>query len=280
MSGNVLAVLFALASALTIAWGTVVRHRIAEEAPQSGSGAILMAMRRPLWWAGMSTAIIAYALQVIALGFGPLLIVQPIMVMSLMFTLPLSARYDGRPVTFDEMFWASILTVSVSVLVLLGRPEAGQSHPPLQRWLLPIGIGFAILFAMDRFAHRQLRRERALILGLVTGAAFGYVGVFSKAVAEIFLLYGPLGLLTNWETYALVISATLGTVVQQSSFNAGALKNSLPAMKTGEPIVAFALGYIVLGEKFLATDLEWLWMAIALVAMILSTFALSRRSVG
>lgn len=272
--------LFALASALTIAWGTVVRHRIAEEAPQSGSGAILTAMRRPLWWAGMSTAIIAYGLQVVALGFGPLLIVQPIMVMSLMFTLPLSARYDGRPITFDEMFWASILTVSVSVLVLLGRPAPGIDHPPLQRWVLPIAIGWGILFAMDRFAQRQLRRERALILGLVTGAMFGYVGVFSKAVADIFVLYGPLGLLTNWETYALLISATLGTVVQQSSFNAGALKNSLPAMKTGEPIVAFALGYIVLGEKFQATNLEWLWMALALAAMIVSTFALSRRSIG
>lgn len=272
--------LFALASALTIAWGTVVRHRIAEEAPQSGSGAILTAMRRPLWWAGMSTAIIAYGLQVVALGFGPLLIVQPIMVMSLMFTLPLSARYDGRPITFDEMFWASILTVSVSVLVLLGRPAPGIDHPPLQRWVLPIAVGWGILFAMDRFAQRQLRRERALILGLVTGAMFGYVGVFSKAVADIFVLYGPLGLLTNWETYALLISATLGTVVQQSSFNAGALKNSLPAMKTGEPIVAFALGYIVLGEKFQATNLEWLWMALALAAMIVSTFALSRRSIG
>ncbi|MDU0478560.1 DMT family transporter [Staphylococcus chromogenes] len=272
--------LFALASALTIAWGTVVRHRIAEAAPQGGNAAIISAMKRPLWWAGMSTAIIAYLLQVVALSFGPLLVVQPILVMSLMFTLPLSAHYDGRRISLTEMTWATVLTVSVSILVLLGRPIPGDSHPPLEKWFLPTGIGVLILFALDRYAHRQIRREKALLLGIVCGGTFGFVAVFSKAVADIFRLYGPMGLLTNWETYALVLAATIGTVVQQSSFNAGALKNSLPAMKSGEPVFAFTLSYVILGEKFQATDLEWLWMALACFAMIFSTVMLSRRGVG
>lgn len=279
MHNYLLAVLFALLSALTIAWGTVVRHRIAEAAPVGGNAAILSAMKRPLWWAGMSTAIIAYFLQVVALGFGPLLVVQPILVMSLMFTLPLSARYDGRRITVSEMTWATVLTVAVSVLVLLGRPLPGITHPPLERWFIPVGVGFVVLFGMDRFASRQIRREKALILGIVTGALFGYVAVFSKAVADIFILHGFLGLLTNWELYALILASTLGTVMQQSSFNAGALRNSLPAMKSAEPVVAFSLGYLVLGEKFSATDLEWLWMALALIAMILATVMLSRRGV-
>ncbi|QGU03052.1 hypothetical protein CKALI_11015 [Corynebacterium kalinowskii] len=279
MHNYLLAVLFALLSALTIAWGTVVRHRIAEAAPVGGNAAILSAMKRPLWWAGMSTAIIAYFLQVVALGFGPLLVVQPILVMSLMFTLPLSARYDGRRITFSEMTWATVLTAAVTVLVLLGRPLPGITHPPLERWFIPVGVGFLVLFAMDRYASRQIRREKALILGIVTGAIFGFVAVFSKAVADIFILHGFLGLLSNWELYALIIAATLGTIVQQSSFNAGALRNSLPAMKSAEPVVAFSLGYLVLGEKFSATDLEWLWMFLALIAMIFATVMLSRRGV-
>lgn len=279
MHNYLLAVLFALLSALTIAWGTVVRHRIAEAAPVGGNAAILSAMKRPLWWAGMSTAIIAYFLQVVALGFGPLLVVQPILVMSLMFTLPLSARYDGRRITFSEMTWATVLTAAVTVLVLLGRPLPGITHPPLERWFIPVGVGFLVLFAMDRYASRQIRREKALILGIVTGAIFGFVAVFSKAVADIFILHGFLGLLSNWELYALILAATLGTIVQQSSFNAGALRNSLPAMKSAEPVVAFSLGYLVLGEKFSATDLEWLWMFLALIAMIFATVMLSRRGV-
>lgn len=278
MHNYVLAVLFALASALTIAWGTVVRHRIVESAPQ-GSSAILVAMRRPLWWAGMSTAIIAYVLQVVALGFGPLLIVQPVLVMSLMFTLPLSAMYEGRRISRQETFWSAMLTLSVTALVLIGRPVGGEDHPPLERWIPALAVGIVVLTAMDRIARRQIRRERALLQGLVTGAVFGYVAVLSKAVADVFVASGIPGLLTAWELYALILAASLGTWVQQNAFTAGALRTSLPAMKIGEPIVAFALGYLVLFERFRVEGWEWGWMVVAFGMMIVSTVVLSRLSI-
>ncbi len=272
---TLLAILFATASALTIAWGTVVRHNIALEAPEGRS--IATAMRRPLWWAGSFSALGAYGLQVVALGFGTLLVVQPILVLSLMFTLPLSAYYDKHRLTFAEMLWAGVLTVSVSVLVLLGRPASGTPDPSLHRWLLALGIGVVVLVGLDRWAQRQIRREKALLLGIVTGAVFGYVAVLSKAIADIFVHKGGFfGILTSWELYALIACATIGTLVQQVSFNAGALKNSLPAMKVAEPIVAFILGYTVLSESFQATGWQWAWMALALLAMIGSTFQLSR----
>ncbi len=281
---NLFAVLFALASALTIAWGTVVRHRIAEEAPSDGSlksSPFWNAVSRPLWWAGTGTALMGYGLQVVALGFGTLLVVQPILVLSLMFTLPLSARYDGRRITFSEMFWAGLLTMAVAVLVLLGRPVAGDPQPPLERWGPALAIGVVLLIGIERFAQYQIRREKALLLGIVTGALFGYVAVLSKAVVDIFLHGGPLALIFNWEGYALVLGATLGTIVQQYSFNAGALKNSLPAMTITEPIVAFTLGYAVLGEQFrVESPTGWFFMGLALLAMIFSTVILSRKGVG
>lgn len=284
MHSNLLAVLFALASALTIAWGTVVRHRIAEEAPADGSlkgSPFWNAVTRPLWWAGTGTALLGYGLQVVALGFGTLLVVQPILVLSLMFTLPLSARYDGRRISPAEMFWAGLLTVAVAVLVLLGRPLPGDPQPPLERWIPALAVGLITLLALERFAQRQIRREKALLLGVVTGALFGYVAVLSKAFVDILIHGGAWAVLTNWETYGLILGATLGTIVQQYSFNAGALKNSLPAMTITEPIVAFSLGYLVLGEKFQVASLTgWSFMGLALLAMVISTVVLSRKGVG
>ncbi|KQB87194.1 DMT family transporter [Corynebacterium lowii] len=284
MHNNLLAILFALASALTIAWGTVVRHRIAEEAPADGSlkgSPFWNAISRPLWWAGTGTALLGYGLQVVALGFGTLLVVQPILVLSLMFTLPLSARYDGRRLSTAEMGWAGLLTAAVAVLVILGKPQAGNPHPPLERWIPAFLVGAVVLILIERLAQRQIRREKALLLGIVTGALFGYVAVLSKAVVDVFLQGSFLGLLTSWETYGLIAGATLGTIVQQYSFNAGALKNSLPAMTITEPIVAFSLGYAVLGEHFqVNTPLGWSLMGLALLAMIVSTVVLSRRGVA
>lgn len=279
---NVLAVLFALASALTIAWGTVVRHRIAEEAPDASGGVrdspILRVIRRPLWWAGLSTAFLGYAFQVVALGFGTLLIVQPILCLSLMFTLPLSSVYQKQKISQVELFWAFILSAAVAIIVIVGNPAHGAVQPNLARWIPALLVGGIILTALDRIAYSLLRHEKAFMLGIVTGAIFGYVAVLSKATVNLFMTGGLHALVFNWEGYALIAMATLGTIVQQSSFNAAALKHSLPAMTVAEPFVAFALGYAVLGERFQVTGYGWLLMTVAAVAMVISTFALSKQS--
>lgn len=278
MQSNILAVLLALASALTIAWGTVIRHAIAEGAQDTN--VIRAAIRRPKWWLGSGTAMVGYGLQVAALAFGTLLIVQPILVLSLMFTLPLAAYYAHRRMHGDEIFWAFALTIAVAVLVVLGRPTAGNPLPELPRWLPALAVGVVIIGATFWWAHGRRTNTSALMLGLATGALYGYVAVLSKATVDIFIHVGILGLLTSWEGYSLVAGAILGTVIQQYAFNAGALKNSLPAMTVAEPIVAFALGYYVLGEKFQVSGWSWVWMALALVVMVVGTFALSRREIG
>ncbi|GAB3593207.1 hypothetical protein CFAEC_01065 [Corynebacterium faecale] len=277
MQSDLLAVLFALASALTIAWGTVVRHRIAVSVP-AGDSPFLSAIQRPMWWAGMSTAIVAYGLQVVALAFGPLLLVQPFLVMSLMFTLPLSALYSRRRMSPAEIMWSTLLTGAVIVVSVMGRPIGGDDHPPIQRWIPAILVGIAVLTVLYYAGARLGQRKRALLQGLVTGAIFGYVAVLSKAVADSFTSAGVVGLLTAWELYALIVAATVGTIVQQNAFNAGALRTSLPAMKIGEPLVAFSLGYAVLLERFQVVDWEWIWMGLALALMVISTISLSRKS--
>ncbi|MBB3116183.1 DMT family transporter [Corynebacterium bovis] len=280
---NLLAIVFALASALTIAWGTVARHQITEQTtsgPEDGGGVpILAAVTRPLWWAGVFCALFGYVLQIVALGFGTLLVVQPILVLSLMFTLPLSARFDGRRVSTPEMTWAGLLTVAVGVVVVMGRPLPGLSQPPVHIWLIALVVGAVVLSAVVASSRRRFRSEKALLLGTVTGAIMGYVAVLSKSVVDIFVSGGLGGLVAAWEFYGLVAMAVLGTVVQQSSFNAGALKNSLPAMTITEPLVAFTLGYFVLGESFQVRGAQWIAMAAALAVMIVSTVVLSRKGV-
>ena len=271
-----MAVIFALASALTIAWGTAVRHRIASRVP-AGQSPILQSIRRPLWWAGMSTAIIAYGLQVVALSFGPLLIVQPILVTSLIFTMLVSAAQDRTRLSAGELSWAVVLTASVTVVVLLGRPLGSADHPSFARWAPALLIGAVVLAALTVWSGRLPGSDRAFVLGLVTGAVFGYVAVLSKAVADTFTAGGAFALAVNWETYALVLTATLGTLIQQNAFNASTLSTTLPAMKSAEPVVAFTLGFLVLGETFRVSGWNWLWLALALLAMIVATVMLARK---
>lgn len=276
---NLLAIFFALLSALTIAWGTVIRHRVASTS-EDNDVPLLNAVRSPRWWGGLLGAMAGYGLQIVALNFGTLLIVQPILVLSLMFTLPLSARMDGRRISKAETTWAFLLTVAVAVLVVLGRPTSGDPHPPLKIWLLVLGIGVVMIGAILVFAATQGKEMQALLYGAMTGAIMGYLALMSKAVVDTFRLRGAEGLVTGWELYALLALAGIGTAVQQLSFNAGALKNSLPAMTIVEPLVAFSLGYAVLGERFqVTTSVGWFSMCVALTVMVGATVALSRMSV-
>ena len=50
-------------------------------------------------------------------------------------------------------------------------------------------------------------------------------------------------------------------------------------MTVVEPLVAFVLGYIVLGEKFQIEGWEYAYMAAAIAVMTISTVILSRKSI-
>ncbi len=279
MQSHVLAIFFALLSALTIAWGTVIRHRIAEVAPE-GKSPVMVAVKRPVWWLGMGSAIVAYMFQIVALSFGPLLVVQPCLVMSLTLTLIVSAIVEHRRFTFAEGFWSTVTTLAVLIVVLLGRPQHGNPQPDFSSWVLPIAVGAVLMLLAARWSSNQIRRERAFTLGLITGAVFGYVALFSKAVADILPRQGVLALVASWELYALIAASIIGTLVQQYAFNAGALRTSLPAMKIGEPMVAFSLGYLVLGERFHVDGPQIIVIILAIAAMIWATLQLSRVNIS
>lgn len=288
---NALAVLFAFASAMTIAVGTVWRHQIVlrynaeQNTPgqggpeQKSSGGAIGAIKRPTWWLSLSLAWLAYGFQAVALAFGTLLVVQPVLVLSLLLTLLLSARVEHRRMELDETFWATVLTVAVGVLVVLGRPEPGSREARTSEWLIAVGAGAVVMGVTAFAAKRQGPVMRAFLLGAVCGAIFGYLAVFSKTAVDAFVRGGIAELVSTWPLYALLGAAVVGTIVQQYAFSAGNLSRSLPAMKIFEPLLAYSLGMTLLGETFTVTTVwGWALMAVAVAAMFVATFFLSRKS--
>ena len=157
--------------------------------------------------------------------------------------------------------------------------ERGELVAAELRW--PVDErGLATLVALGVAGHK-FREQRPLALGTACGVIYCFVALLSKAVVDIFTHEGLSVLVGSWQFYGLIGLALTGTVVQQYSFNAGPLAHSLPAMTIFEPIVAFGLGYMVLGEKFLIdTAVGWAIMLIALTVMVLSTIVLSRSPVS
>lgn len=298
VNNDLLAAILALLSALSIAWGTVIRHNLSgtlEEGTSTLRG-VAKTLKLPRWWLGSGLAIAGYVFQVAALAFGTLLLVQPLLVMKLMLTLPLAAKVNGRRISRSEMIWSVALTFAVATLVLLGKPTAGSTDIPTYLWGWALAVGGMVtcgLYAAavqwpntgtgaggdsDAKQRGVLRQNpKALLLGTATGWLYGFVALLSKSVVDTYVNDGLVPLLLSWELWLLVALAVIGVGLQQAAFNAGPLQASLPAMTVVEPIVAFSLGYIVLGERFQAVGVQWVALFIALATMISATITLAAR---
>lgn len=282
MHNNFLAVAFALISAATMAAGTVWRHRIMRAGAPEGENndSPMRSIKQPAWWASMGLAFVAYGFQAAALAFGSLLVVQPILALSLMLTLLFSAWAAKRHMQTAEAFWAIVLTASVGGVVVLGHPLPGERDPATWEWVTVVATAVAIIAAAFALASRRPPAGKALIFGIACGAMYGYQAVFSKVAVDDFVRGGVLGLVTSWQLWAMLLAATAGTLVQQYAFAAGNLATSLPASKIVEPLVAFALGILLLGETFrVESVLGWVAVGTSIGAMLISAAMLTRVSV-
>ncbi len=282
MSQTALVVTLALGAALCIAIGTVLRQRTAAAVPVEESGAIgpiTVLVGKPLWWAGTVVGLVGYGLQAAALGLGSLLLVQPLLVLSLLFALPLGARFSRRTISAGEWLWAAALTASVAILVVVGDPKPGIERAEARHWAIICLVGIPFVAACVVIGQRSSGARKALLLGIAGGALFGVAAVLTKGVVHL-VSRGTMPLLTSPEPYALVAVAVCAVTLQQSAFQAGALQASLPATTVMEPVVASALGFLVLGE-YLAADRDvTAVLVIAVSAMIAATVALARSAAG
>ncbi|MBU9767272.1 hypothetical protein FR943_26000 [Mycobacterium sp. TNTM28] len=279
MLGNSLAVLFALCAAVFAAVGIVVRQRATMDVPpEKGVSSVMLRtlLRRKLWWAGTASAVAGYGFQALALAFGSLLLVQPVLVSALLFALPLSARLAHRRVTGAEWAWALLLTGALTVFVALARASTGTYAVSVSTTVIVAVVCAAAVAACVLAATRSSDWRRAVLLAFAVGVMFGVVAVLTKIVMHTIATGSVLTVLTTPALYLVLILGVVATLLQQSAFHAGSLQTSVPTMLVLEPVVAVVLGSVVLGEHLLITGWEPVTLAISVGAMAAATISLGR----
>jgi drug/metabolite transporter (DMT)-like permease len=279
VTAHAVAVFSALLSAFWAAAGIVVRQRATQGVPGDEAMSAAMAttlVRQPLWWAGTFAAIAGYVFQAVALAHGSLLLVQPLLVSSLLFALPLSAALCHQRISRVQWGWAMLLTAALAVFLLVGQPHEGHNRPPIPAWTLALAITVPSVIACVIAAHRAAGRTRAMLLGVAVAVLLGMIAVVTKVCTHRYSIGGWHALMTVPAPYVLVALAVTVTVVQNSAFHAGALQASVPIMLVGEPIVAVVLGVVVLGEHLAIGGVAVPALLIAVLAMVAATIALGR----
>ncbi|MBX7453312.1 DMT family transporter [Mycolicibacterium sp. 3033] len=277
-----IAAVLALAAALFIAIGDVIHQRSAHDVTDEPVGHVALfsrLLRDGRWWLGSGVAAVGFALQAAALGLGSVLLVQALLVTSLLFALPISARLAGRRVTNWQWLWAALLAAAVAVIVTVGNPTEGASRASLHTWVWVAAVLGPALAVCLLVAQVSTPTVSAVLLAVVSGALWGLFAVLTKAVVTRLDLGSWAGigtLLRTPELYVWAAVAIAGTAMQQASFRSGALTASLPTMTVAEPLVAGVLGVVVLGETLHPGDAGVVVLVVAVVVMIVATAALAR----
>jgi hypothetical protein len=276
-------ILLALMSAALFGTGVALQQRPASSVPAEFAarpGLLLRVVRQPVWLVGVAAEIGGFILQVIALRHGSLVVVQPLLTTSLLFTIALVGAWSRQGVTASE--WAALVAVvsGLALFMIVASPsERGSgSADPLDWVITGVSMGFVIGLLVWYGVHAT-DRWRAAALGLAAGLSDALMAVMTKAFANV-TDHGLISALTSWAPYALCAAGLVAMLLTQTAYQAGMPKVSLPIITVADPLVSCGIGVALFGEalRFAGARVPVVLMSIAIMAVGL--IVLSRSQVA
>jgi drug/metabolite transporter (DMT)-like permease len=264
------AVLVALFSAACYASSAVLQER--QAARNRGAGATTLVrrlVRQPLWWLAIAATLTGAGLHVVALALGPLTVVQPVAVTTLVLALPLGAAVVGRRVRPREWGAAAAVVAGLTPLVLAAPRHAHLAHLPPALIATAAACVTALVLGLLALAVRLPRPAASVARAAAAATAFATASAMARTA------------LTGAGSPSLALPLTAcfavgGFVVAQLAYRDGGLGGPLATLTLVEPLVAGVLGVAVLGERLDATPVLVLLGSAGLVSTALGVRALTR----
>ncbi len=254
------AVLFALAATL---WqkaalnleGVSFRHPLS----------FLVLLGQWLWLLGLAAQIVGVVLQAAALDRGRVSIIQPLLVTTVIWALPLGYFLTHQTIGRREVLGAAIIVVGLAGFASFGDPAAGIDDASGADWAIAIIVICLACVALLLFANRGTLSTRAAVLGTIAGMLYGLSATLMKTVVESLHADGLADVITGWEFWVWATAGIVGFLFQQLSLSTGKLVPSVATVSVANPVVSVMLGALVLLERL---DRNPPWHAVVAVASL------------
>lgn len=271
----------ALLAALNFGATGALQHRATRQVPQQRAlrpRMLIDLLHQPLWAGAIITNIFGIVLQVVALRFGPLLFVQPLLVSSLLFAvLTASALARERP---DRviLLGVGLCAVGLAGFLVVARPAGGSGSLDGGDFL-PLAIALGVVVAVCLAGSNATSgMPRALYLALATGVLYGAIAGLIKVVAEQFAM-GWTVPLTSWPLYVVCVVGPMAFLLNQNAYQAEPIASpALAVITTVDPLVGIGIGLLWLGEHITATPLAVVAEVVSLAVMAAGVLALAYRA--
>jgi hypothetical protein len=262
-----------------------LKHRSAGEVPNAQNlrptavGQFVRAtVVHRLWLAGIAADAVAVLLQIVALHYGALAVVQPLLISGLLFALLLRPLHH-QPIGQRELGWALVVSLAlVGFLALAGTAGRSSTTAGVDRLPAIIAgiVGLVLAAGCVAVAHRQRPGgTSAAMLGVAVGITYAGAAALLKAVGDV-AVHGPRALLTSWQLYTVFVIGVLGLLLNQLAFQAGPLTASLPAIATVNPLASITIGVLVYDETVRHSPEASLGLALLLLVLGIAVIQLTR----
>ncbi|MGZ4807455.1 MAG: DMT family transporter [Ilumatobacteraceae bacterium] len=205
---------------------------------------------RPLWLIGLAGDIGGFVLQLAALSFGSLVVVQPLLTLNLVVALSVGARLARRRLKGWE--WRAVVGVLAGLVVfyVAARPTTeSEAVASARGWFttsVVVGVAMVTLVVIGRGVSAN---GRAVMFGAAAGCAEAVMAVVSKAFGDRLGL-GVSGTLASWEPYVVIVWGIVTLLFVQSAYQLDRSTLTLPVITVTEPVVSMVMGVGLFGEHF------------------------------
>jgi drug/metabolite transporter (DMT)-like permease len=261
-----LAVIAAICFALAAALQQRGQFRLAQVGKAiRGLAGLVRLLAVPVWLGGTLVLFAGYATQAAALDRGRIVVVQPLMVTTIVWALPLGYWLTDQRVVRSQFLGAGIVVVGLTMFVLVGNPDAGVDSAST-RGLLVSAAAISVVVVLLLWWPRSKTSPswRAAVLGLSSGLWSGLSVAFAKPVLDA-LHSGIVTAAEDWRTWALLGFGFGGFLIQQLSLATGQLAPAMAAVSVASPAVSVLLGIVLYDERL--TPPGW-HVAVAFAALL------------
>jgi drug/metabolite transporter (DMT)-like permease len=253
------AVFFALAATL---WQ---RASVALGVEAGGPQALLRLLGSGVWLLGLVAQVAGVLLQAAALDRGRVAIIQPLLVTTIIWAMPLGYFLTNQVITSRHVLGAAIVVAGLAMFARFGDPAAGVDDAPGSTWLSAFLVLGAVCAGLLLFVGRVGPSGKAAVLGATAGVLYGVSATLMKPVVESLHDVGVGGVLESWEFWVMAGAGLIGFYIQQLSLATGRLVASVATVSVVNPVISVLLGALVLQERL---DKAPTWHAVVAVGAL------------
>jgi drug/metabolite transporter (DMT)-like permease len=208
---------------------------------------LVLLLARPSWVFGTLMLGLAIVFQLGSLYFSPLIVVQPLGAIALVITSIVNSRVNHVQLNHKSII-AIIMCVG-GVFLFVGVAAFTAVDKPIDdRQLITILIVLGVVLAAAGLAFALFRRHiRAIFYVIMAGVLYGFVATLAKVVL-VRVQQGEFDWLTTFCVVALLLATALGAYFVQNAYASGPPDLVIAGLTVVDPMVAVAIGIVVLGE--------------------------------